>query len=363
MTIWSIPLRGIRGKKPRDYLSEQFDKLFNKKSRPHWKKEYVHDSLPIIDGLAIEEVEIPYHKGISIIRYEYKGEDLSSKLSQNDNFRHMIPHLGTIFSEIVIDDSFWKYPYMPDYPNHNDFEKYQTVIMQSACLITALRLIDYNRCIAPFLLKNSTLNGLGSCKEKTVEVLLNHPFQIPMAVFKPGRSKARLSSKEMEWIGKAMITMNHLFYEEQNDFTTTLEAMSYYYADLPPRPKMMMIWSAIEDLLRPKGSIRFGVRKRFAMILGKTDTEMKIIHDMVDELYYKRNSATHGRRFTWSHGIEDMAKNENAQNDMNALVESYQLLCDLFFQIIDRGRRYTDEELLQMDDEYEVRFPSKQSEK
>ena len=56
-----------------------------------------------------------------------------------------------------------------------------------------------------------------------------------------------------------------------------------------------------------------------------------------------------------------MAKNENAQNDLNALVESYQLLCDLFFQIIDRGRRYTDEELLQMDDEYEVRFPSKQS--
>tara|TARA_B100001113_G_scaffold237806_1_gene195509 strand:- start:47 stop:1138 length:1092 start_codon:yes stop_codon:yes gene_type:complete len=363
MTIWSIPLRGIRGKKPRDYLSEQIDKLFNKKSRPHWKKEYVHDSLPIIDGIAIEEVEIPYHKGISIIRYEYKGEDLSSKLSQNDNFRHMIPHLGTIFSEIVIDDSFWKYPYMPDYPNHNDFEKYQTVIMQSACLITALRLIDYNRCIAPFLLKNSTLNGLGSCKEKTAEVLLNHPFQIPMAVFKPGRSKARLSSKEMEWVGKAMITMNHLFYEEQNDFTTTLEAMSYYYADLPPRPKMMMIWSAIEDLLRPKGSIRFGVRKRFAMILGKTDTEMKKIHDLVDDLYYKRNSATHGRRFTWSHGIEDMAKNENAQNDMNALLESYQLLCDLFFQIIDRGRRYTDEELLQMDDEYEVRFPSKQSEK
>ena len=363
MTIWSIPLRGIRGKKPRNYLSEQIDKLFNKKSRPHWKKEYVHDSLPIIDRLAIEEVEIPYHKGISIIRYEYKGEDLSSKLSQNDNFRHMIPHLGTIFSEIVIDDSFWKYPYMPDYPNHNDFEKYQTVIMQSACLITALRLIDYNRCIAPFLLKNSTLNGLGICKEKTVEVLLNHPFQIPMAVFKPGRSKARLSSKEIEWIGKAMFTMNHLFHEEQNDFTTAVNAMAYYYADLPARPKMMMIWSAIEDLLRPKGSIRFGVRKRFAMILGKTDTEMKIIHDLVDELYYKRNSATHGRRFTWSHGIEDMAKNENAQNDMNALVESYQLLCDLFFQIIDRGRRYTDEELLQMDDEYEVRFPSKQSEK
>ena len=363
MTIWSIPLRGIRGKKPRDYLSEQTDKLFKKKSRPYWKKEYVHDSLPIIDGLVLEKVEIPYHKGISIIRYEYKGEDLSSKLSQKDNFHHMMPHLGTIFSEIVIDDSFWKHPYMPDYPNDNDFEKYQTVIMQSACLITALRLIDYNRCFAPFLLKNSTLNGLGSCKERTVEVLLNHPFQIPMAAFKPGRSKARLSSKEMEWIGKAMITMNHLFHEEQNDFTTTMNAMSYYYADLPPRPKMMLIWSAIEDLLRPKGSIRFGVKKRFAMILGKNDNERKEIHDQVDELYYKRNSATHGRRFTWAHGIEDVARNENFQNDMIALIESYQLLCDLFFQIIDRGGRYTDEELLQMDDEYEVKFPSKKSEK
>jgi len=363
MGIWSIPLRGIRGKKPRDYLGGQMSKLFDKKSPTYWKKEYVHDSLPIIDGLAIEEIEIPYHEGISIISYEYKGEDFSSKLSYKDNFHHMMPHIGTIFSEIVIDDSFWKYPYMPDYPNHNDFEKYQTVIMQSGCLITALRLIDYNRCFAPFLLKNSTLNGLGSCKEGTVEVLLNHPFQIPMAVFKPERSKARLSSKEMQWVGKAMRTMNRLFYEEQNDFTTTMNAMSYYYADLPPRPKMMLIWSAIEDLLRPTGSIRFGVKRRFAMILGKNDNERKKIHDQVDELYYKRNSATHGRRFTWSHGIEDMARNKNAQNDMIALIESYQLLCDLFFQIIDRGGRYTDKELLQMDDEYEVKFPNKKSEK
>ena len=176
MTIWSIPLRGIRGKKPRDYLTEQTDKLFKKKRPLYWKKEYVHDSLPIIDGLILEKVEVPYHRGISIIRYEYKGEDLSSKLSQKDNFHHMMPHLGTIFSEIVIDDSFWKYPYMPDYPNHNDFEKYQTVIMESNCLITALRLIDYNRCFAPFLLKNSTLNGLGSCKERTVATSWNYFF-------------------------------------------------------------------------------------------------------------------------------------------------------------------------------------------
>jgi len=363
MAIWSIPLRGIRGKKPRNYLSEQIDKLFSGKRRVYWKKEYVHDSLPIIDGIVIEEIDIPYHQGISIIRYEYEGEDLSSKLSDKDSFQHMVPHLGTIFSEIVIDDSFWKYPYMPDYPNHNDFEKYQTVLMQSSCLLTALRLIDYNRCFAPFLLKNSTLNGLGNCKQGTVEVLLNHPFQIPMAVFKPERSKARLSTKEMQWVGKAMLTMNQLFYEERNDFTTTVNAMSYYYADLPPRPKMMLIWSAIEDLLRPKGSIRFGVKRRFAMILGKNDNERKKIHDQVDELYYKRNSATHGKRFAWSHGIEDMARNENAQNDMNALIESYQLLFYLFFQIIDRGGRYTDKELLQMDDEYEVKFPNKKSEK
>jgi hypothetical protein len=58
-----------------------------------------------------------------------------------------------------------------------------------------------------------------------------------------------------------------------------------------------------------------------------------------------------------------MARNEVAQNDMIALIESYQLLCDLFFQIIDRGGRYTDEELLQMDDEYVVKFPSNKSEK
>lgn len=254
MTIWSIPLRGIRGKKPRNHLTDQIDHIMGKK-RTYWKKEYIHDTRPIIDGNILGKIEIPYHPGMAIVHYEYKGEGFESKLTHKHSFQHMMPHLETIFSEIVIDDSYWKFPYMPDYPDHNDFEKYQTVVMQSTCLMTALKLIDYNRFFAPFSLKNSTLNDLENAEESSVEFILNHPFQIPMATFSKGRSKSRITSKEIEWVGNAMTTMNKLFFND--DFTTTMEAMSYYYGDLPVRAKMMLIWSAIEDLLRPKN--QFGM--------------------------------------------------------------------------------------------------------
>ena len=148
MTVWSIPLRGIRGRTPRFQLTE--DLFGDQANREEWKKAYIHDSRPIVEDVWGTEIHIPTLQGISINHYEYKGDDFSAKLSGEYDFDHMMPHLPTIFSEIVIDDSHWKAPYMPDYPHHNDFEKYSTINSQSGTLITALRLIGFNRCIARF---------------------------------------------------------------------------------------------------------------------------------------------------------------------------------------------------------------------
>lgn len=355
MTVWSIPLRGIRGKTPRFKL---MDDLFpDKANGEDWKKAYIHDSRPIVDEVWGTEIHIPTLQGISINHYEYKGDDISAKLSGEYDFAHMMPHLPAIFSEIVIDDSYWKAPYMPDYPHHNDSEKYSTINSQSGTLITALRLIGFNRCIAPFFLKNSTLKNALNCEDGEIELMMNHPFQIPMAAFPPDKSKSRITQNELQWIGRAMRTMNRLFYEEKNDFTATMTAMNYYYGDIPVRAKMTIIWAGIEDLLRPKGSVRFGVRSRAAMILGRTNDEIEEYFSFVGKLYDKRNSASHGKRFAWTHGIEDILKNEDAQLDLLALMDSYQLLCDIFYCIVDRGNRFSDEELLSLEEQYKEMFP------
>jgi hypothetical protein len=120
---------------------------------------------------------------------------------------------------------------------------------------------------------------------------------------------------------------------------------------------MTLIWSAIEDLLRPKDSIRFGIRSRSAMILGTTDNEIKEIFRLVGELYDKRNSATHGRRFTWARGIRDIQNNIPAHQDFQALRESYQLLCDLFYCIVDKGERFSNDELSELEEQFKEKFP------
>ena len=120
---------------------------------------------------------------------------------------------------------------------------------------------------------------------------------------------------------------------------------------------MTIIWAGIEDLLRPKGSVRFGIRSRAAMILGKNKDEIEEYFSFVGKLYEKRNSASHGKRFAWTHGIEDISKNEDALLDLFTLMKSYQLLCDIFYRIVDRGNRFSDEELLSLQEQYKEMFP------
>lgn len=356
MVTWSIPLYGIRGNRPQ----YDFDKLFAQidgyiPKRKEWKREYIHDSLPILDGESIKSVKIPNHEGIHLVRYDYDEVDFSKKLAYPNNSRHMLPYFENIHCEIVIDDSLWKGDYMKDYPSHNDIEKYQTVMMQAGCLITSLRLIGFNRFVVPFIIKNGCLNDLDSVDDGSLQVYFQHPFHIPSAVLR--NSKSRITTQDLDWIGRSVSVLNYLFYFD--DFTTTLESMNYYYGELPVRAKMMLIWSAIEDLLQPKKFIRKRVRTRSAMILGKNNDDRKRIYDYVGELYDSRNSATHGRKFSYAYGLEDIPKNEQLQNDGMSLINSYQLMCDLFRKIVDRGSRYSEKELEEMDSKYERLFPSK----
>ena len=342
MTIWSIPLTGIRGKRPWD---------------EDWKSSYRHDTRLIIEGECLPLIPIPNFDGLSLQHYEYHGEDLEPKFSGKHDFEFLKPHLSKTYCEIVIDDSFWKPPFMPMYPFHDEVLKLQTVMAASGSLITALRLIGFNRFIAPCILKNSTLQKANDCKEGTIHFYPHHPFHMPLPMLE--ESKARLSKKDFLWVSKATITLHQLFFT--HDFSPTMTALSYYYHDMPQRAKMTLIWAAIEDLLKPKRTkehgIRFGLRSRGAMMLGRNDEEISKLFEQIGNLYGKRNDATHGRQFTYNKGIIPTPDNTKLKTDMLALRSSYQLLCEILIRIIDRGTLFTDSELLELEDGYKDKFP------
>lgn len=339
MTIWSIPLTGINGRRP---MSEE------------WKPAYKHDTRIILDGVSLPEIPLPHFHGVSLCHYEYLKQDIQSKFKGEFDFLHLEPHLPTTYCEIIINDSFWKPPFMPDYPGHDDILKLQTVIAAADTLITALRLVGFNQCIVPCILKNGSLTSAPNCEDGSIEFYPHHPFLIPMPMLNKG--KARLSRKDFEWVCKAHLTLYELAFT--SDITPTMTAMSYYYHDMPPRAKMSLIWAAIEDLLKPgKSGIRFGIRSRGAMLLGRSDEEIEDFYKHIGKLYDKRSAATHGRKFTYNQGLEISPDNDRLFEDISDIGTSYVLLCEILIRVIDKGSLITESELDELEEQYKKKFP------
>ena len=338
MTIWSIPLTGIKGRRP---------------LRDAWRPAFKHDTRIILDGECPEVIPLPHFDGMSLCHYEYQGDDLGLKFRGEYDFIHLTPHLPTTYCEIVIDDSFWKPPFMPDYPSHDDVLKLQTVMMAGSTLITALRLIGFNQFIAPCFLKNGTLASASDSDDRTIEFYPQHPFLLPMPLLE--KSKARLSLADFEWVCEAHLTLYQTCFN--HDLSPAMSAMSYYYHDMPARAKMTLIWAAIEDLLKPsQSSIRFGIRARGAMMIGRSDEEKKMLFKQIGDLYGKRSAATHGRKFTYNQGLRINTGDKKLLPDLLALRSSYQLLCEILIRIVDRNSMFSDSELSQLEREYKEKF-------
>jgi len=340
MTYWSIPLTGIRGKRPRN---------------AEWKNAYKHDTRIIVDGDCPSVINLPDFPGMSLCHYEYNGEDLTSKFQGNYDFNYLLPHLPTTYCEIIIDDSEWKWPFMADYPGHNEDQKLQTIMTASSTLVASLRLIGFNQFITPCILKNATLSTAVNSDEKSIEFIPTNAFLFPAPLLEV--TKARISKSDFEWVCKSHITLHQMSYTV--DITPAMSAMRYYYQDMPTRARMTIIWAAIEDLLKPKGDkIRFGIRARGAMLLGRTDEEVEILFKQIGNLYGKRSAATHGRKFTYMQGLKPNLSDNRLKTDIRALMTSYQLLCKLLIKIIDRGSLFNELELQELEESYSEKFPS-----
>ena len=340
MTIWSVPLTGINGRRP---------------LRDEWKPAYKHDTRIILDGECPEILPLPHFPGMMLCHYEYKGEDIQSKFSGEFDFIHLMPHLPTTYCEIIIEDSYWKPPFMPDYPGHDDVLKLQTVVMAASTFVTALRLIGFNKLIVPCILKNGTLSSAINCANKSIEFYPHQPFQNPMPMLE--FSKARLSHADFNWVCEAHLILYELCYTK--DFTPAMTAMSYFYQDMPQRAKMSLIWAGIEDLLKSNSSekgIKFGSRSRGAVLLGRSEEEIEILFKQIGNLYDKRSAATHGRKFTYTTGYRIDPKDKRLHTDLISLRSSYKLLCEILIRIIDRGKLFSESDLSNLETQYCDRF-------
>jgi len=322
--------------------------------REEWKFAYKHDTRILLDDDCPPILPLPHIEGMMLCHYEYRNEDIQSKFKGEFDFLHLAPHLPTTYCEIIIDDSYWKHPFMPNYPEHNDEEKLVTVMNVSGTLITVLRLIGFNRCITPCILKNGSLSAAPNCEDGSIEFYPHHPILLPMPMLNEG--KARLSREDFEWVCKAHLTLYRLF--ETNDLTPSMTAMSYYYHDMPLRAKMSLIWAAIEDLLRPgKSGTRFGIRSRGAMLLGRSEEEIEDFYKHFGKLYDRRSAATHGRKFSYNRGLSITTDNRRLEADLDALGTSYVLLCEILIRVIDKGLIFTDSELNELEEQYKEKFP------
>jgi hypothetical protein len=128
---------------------------------------------------------------------------------------------------------------------------------------------------------------------------------------------------------------------------------------MPLRAKMSLIWAGIEDLLKSNLSekgIKFGSRSRGAMLLGRSDEEIEILFKQIGNLYDKRSAATHGRKFTYTTGLNIDHKDKRLHTDLLSLRSSYQLLCEILIRIIDQGSLISEADLLNLEKQYSDRF-------
>ena len=102
------------------------------------------------------------------------------------------------------------------------------------------------------------------------------------------------------------------------------------------------------------------------MILGK-DKEDKIrIFKNVAKLYDARCNATHGKKFAkidYSKVPTEENVNEDVLNNIGSMIESYELLEDLLWEMIHIERLYSVEELKKFEKEFIFQFPELFSQK
>jgi len=310
----------------------------------------------IIDGYDRRPVvvEIPVAPGIQLRPlnpFQVKG--VYDKFKRHEDFGVLGTFLERTLCELVIDDSEWG-EYFDNYQSKDLREKKKSVEEVAMVILILLRLRGLCHFITPAGIHGSSFNKLRKAKNNSIDVTFYPSQAIPFASIPPIEPRL-MSMDDIEWVCMHVQDLMDIMYSKKIDLTPTfIDPLNAIYAP-NPNVQLVMTWTAIEAITKPKEGKGFGkrhsIKSRVSKMLFDTPKDMKKQYDKISKLYDIRSEVVHGK--------DRLSTLELQQQNYHLLMESFDLLRRLQTSIVENKHVPNDDELHEMQQNYERLCPKK----
>ena len=305
-----------------------------------------------------DEFIIETFPGLKIITFDYPRGNVSQKFKSMRQYPHFSIYQGLIICEIIVDDQNW-HEKIPIYSELSRDEKITFVRKVIDSLVWMMKMRGFTWFHTPILLKGSSVKYLQNAKEKSVEIQAVHhkPMSIPIAPWS-NLNRESLRMEDMEWIQENHIKLFRLI-ENGEDYTAVWNILQHLTTDLELEIRLISLWAAIENIVKPKAPIRQSISKRIAMIdqdlASRVGIDPKEIYKEVKELYDYRCDVVHGNR-PLIENLEALNRGSLTEKDtkrMEGFSRTFHVFKLLLMGIIERGSFYEKRELDLFEEKFE----------
>ena len=296
--------------------------------------------------------------GLKIITLDHPRGNVSQKFKSMSQYPHFSIYQGLIICEIIVDDQNW-HEKIPIYSELSRDGKITFVTNVIGSLVWMMKIRGFTWFHTPILLKGSSVKDLQNAKEKSVEIQALHhkPMSVPIVPWS-NLNRESLRMEDMEWIQENHIKLFRLI-ENGEDYTAVWNILQHLTTDLELEIRLISLWAAIENIVKPKAPIRQSISKRIAMInqdlAGRVGIDPKESYKEMKELYDYRCDVVHGNR-PLIENLEALNRGSLTEKDikrMDGLSRTFHVFKLLLMGIIERGSFYEKRELDLFEEKFE----------
>ena len=347
MTVYSVPLVPILANTPGENLGMEMMmkstfNIIDKDKKRYGTHEFIIETFP----------------GLKIITFDRPRGNVSQKFKSMRQYPHFSIYQGLIICEIIVDDQNW-HEKIPIYSELSRDEKITFVRNVIDSLVWMMKIRGFTWFHTPILLKGSSVKYLQNAKEKSVEIQAVHhkPMSIPIAPWS-NLNRESLRMEDMEWIQENHIKLFRLI-ENGEDYTAVWNILQHLTTDLELEIRLISLWAAIENIVKPKAPIRQSISKRIAMIdqdlASRVGIDPKESYKEMKELYDYRCDVVHGNR-PLIENLEALNRGSLSEKDtkrMDGFNRTFHVFKLLLMGIIERGSFYEKRELDLFEEKFE----------
>ena len=348
MTVYSVPLVPILANTPganfgMEMMMKSTFNIIDKDKKRYGTYEFIIETFP----------------GLKIITFDRPRGNVSQKFKSMRQYPHFSIYQELIICEIIVDDQNW-HEKIPIYSELSRDKKNVFVRNVIGSLVWMMKIRGFTWFHTPILLKGSSVKDLQNAKEKSVEIQALHhkPMSVPIVPWS-NLNRESLRMEDMEWIQENHIKLFRLI-ENGEDYMAVWNILQHLTTDLELEIRLISLWAAIENIVKPKAPIRQSISKRIAMICNQ-DLEMRVgkdpkeIYKEVKELYDYRCDVVHGNR-PLIENLEGFLRGSLTEKDakrMDGFSRTFNVFKLLLMGIIERGSFYEKRELDLFEEKFE----------